>query len=219
MPKSRRRPKLAPVLAAALLLPLLAGPAGAQTIIDNWNSVTLPPAPKLEPATVDSAHTALLVPDMSAANCVEAKRPSCVRSLPHVASLLNQARAHHLLVVYSAGPPTSTAPVETAAGLAPKADEPTVRAAADKFYGTDLEKILRDHGIQTVIVTGTSAQAAVLYTATGASERGFKVYVPVDAISSETPFGEMYAVWHMKNGAGLLSSRITLTTTDMITFR
>ncbi len=34
----------------------------------------------------------------------------------------------------------------------------------DKFLHTDLEKILKDKGIKTVIAVGTSANGAVLYT-------------------------------------------------------
>jgi hypothetical protein len=39
---------------------------------------------------------------------------------------------------------------------APTADEPSVRSGPDKFLNTNLDKILKDKGIQTVIATGTN---------------------------------------------------------------
>jgi nicotinamidase-related amidase len=56
--------------------------------------------------------------------------------------------------------------------LAPAANDPRVKSKSDKFLNTDLEKILKDKGIQTVIVTGNSANGAVLYTGAGAALRG-----------------------------------------------
>ena len=35
-----------------------------QTIIDNWNTISVPPAPELKPVTVDPQNTALLILDM-----------------------------------------------------------------------------------------------------------------------------------------------------------
>ncbi len=52
-----------------------------------------------------------------------------------------------------------------------------VKSLADKFFKTDLEKILNDKGIKTVVVVGTAAQGAVLYTASQAAFRGMQVIV------------------------------------------
>ena len=56
--------------------------------------------------------------------------------------------------------------------LAPRPGEFVVRGGADKFIGSDLEMRLKDKGIKTVIVTGTSAQGAVVGTSNGAVQRG-----------------------------------------------
>ncbi len=87
----------------------------------------------------------------------------------------------------------------------------------DKFLGTDLEKIIKKNGIKTVIVTGTAAHGAVLYTASGAALRGTQVVVAVDGISAENPYAEQYTVWHLKN-APRVSSPVTLTRTTSIQF-
>ncbi len=82
---------------------------------------------------------------------------------------------------------------------------------------TDLEKILKEKGIQTVIVTGTSANGAVLYTASGAALRGLKVIVPVDGLSANTLYEEQLTVWQLANGPGF-GGQVTITKSDMIEF-
>lgn len=197
----------------------LAAGAGPATIVDSWSSIAVPPPPELVPVTVDAARTALLILDMSAINCVEAKRPSCVRSLPYVRRLLDTARAHSMLVVYSAGAPSSTAPTEPAAAIAPQPGEPMVRAPVDKFFRSDLERMLAERQIDTVIVTGTSAEGAVLSTATGAALRNIHAVVPVDGYSAVSPFAELYTAWHLKNAPAAISSHVTVTRTDLIQVR
>jgi nicotinamidase-related amidase len=194
-----------------------AAAANAQTIVDAWKTVPTPPPPELQPVTLDGAHTALLILDVNADTCVEAKRPSCARSIPAIKRLLDQARAHHALVVYSGGPPTSTTTVKQPDALTPQPGEPMVRSGVDKFLGTDLDKILGAREIKTVIITGTSSNGAVLYTGSGAALRGLAVVVPVDGASAETPFAELYTAWHLKNAPATISSHVTLTRSDMVT--
>lgn len=194
--------------------------AHAQAITDNWTSVPMPAAPTLEPATVDAASSALLVLDMYTTSCSTAQRPRCVVDLPHVQKLLADARAHKMLVIYSAGPipANGQAPAQTYA--APQMPgEPTVHGGPDKFMGSDLEQILKDHGIKTVIVTGTSADGAVLYTASHAALLNIKAVIPVDCISSVNPFSELYTVWHLKNTLGLIANKVTLTKADLVTIK
>ena len=60
----------------------------------------------------------------------------------------------------------------------------------DKFINSDLEKTLKDKGIKTVVAMGTQAQTSVLHTGGEAALRGFKVIVPVDAMSADDLFPE-----------------------------
>jgi nicotinamidase-related amidase len=69
----------------------------------------------------------------------------------------------------------------------------------------------------TVIVVGTAAHGAVIYTASGAAMRGMKVIVPVDGVSADTPYAEQYTAWHLAN-APLVSNAVTLTTIGDIKF-
>jgi nicotinamidase-related amidase len=201
--------------AAATLLAALASfaPAQAATIIDEWASIKTPPAPQLKPATVDPKTTAVLMLDFMNQNC--GKRPRCVVSIPAMKKLLGEARAAKATVVYSIIANTTTADVIK--DVAPTADEPWVRSGPDKFLNTDLEKILKDKGIQTVIATGTASNGAVLFTAAGAAMRGMNVIVPVDGMSSVDPYADLSTAWTFTN-APLISSKTTLTKIELIKF-
>src|SRR6266700_1113892 len=64
-----------PALAAGLLY---AAPSPAQTIVDEWSSVKVPPAPELKQVTLDSKTTAILVMDFVKQTCNSERRPRCV---------------------------------------------------------------------------------------------------------------------------------------------
>ena len=184
------------------------------TNLNGQPSVTVPPLPELEDVAVDPKTTALLVLDMLKQVCNLERRPSCVASIPKVNTLLKQARANRMLVVYSLiriGQVT-----DIVDELAPLGGEPVVSSGPDKFIGTELESILKGKNIEQVIVTGTAAHGAALHTAAGAAFRGFKVIVPVDGISAE-PFPEYYTVWHLAN-APRLSNQVTISRSDKIRF-
>jgi nicotinamidase-related amidase len=143
------------------------------------------------------------------------KRPRCVAALPAIKKLLGEARAAKVAVIYSLPPNTATADIIT--DVAPAADEPSVQSGVDKFFKTNLEQILKDKGIQTIILVGTSAEGLVVYTGGGAALRGLNVVVPVDAMASVEPFAEQYVAWHMTH-APIISPKVTLTRTGMIKF-
>jgi nicotinamidase-related amidase len=188
-------------------------PAGAaQTIVDEWGSIQVPPAPQLRPVTVDAKSTALLMLDFMSHNC--GKRPRCLASLPAVKTFLDQARARGMLVVYATVPMGNIA--DTLKEVAPSGGEPVVSSGPDKFLNTELDKILKDKNIQTVITIGTAAHGAVLYTASGAGLLGFKVIVPVDGVSGDL-YTEQYTAWHLAN-APVLARNVTLNKFDMVKF-
>jgi nicotinamidase-related amidase len=175
----------------------------------------VPPPPELKSVTVDSQTTALLVLDFTHQICSEKNKPRCVASLPAVKKLLARARENHVLVVHStAGDMT---PKDIWAEVAPMPGEPVVNSHANKFQNTDLEKILKDKGIKTVIVTGVNANGAVLYTASEAAFLGFKVIAPIDGSSAENEYIEQYVVYNFAH-APLIASMVTLTTSEMINF-
>jgi nicotinamidase-related amidase len=215
------RLRVVSICSISAIFAFLAGRIEASDIIDQWKSVGLPAPPALQPVSVDATRTALLVLDVSADLCTEAKRPYCVQSIDAMKSLLTAARSHKMLVVYAFGPPTLPASTRTPAPLAPIDDEPVVRAGPDKFFNSDLETILAAHDVHSVIVVGTAAQGAILYTVSGAALRGLEVILPVDGYSSDSAdrFPELYTAWHLKHASILITPHVTLTRSKLITIR
>ena len=188
----------------------------AGTIIEEWASVKAEPAPELKGVTVDVKTTALLVMDIVKGSCNEQRRPRCVASLAPIAKLMGEARDKGMLVINTTAGSGGVEDILPA--VAPKAGETVITGTvADKFVRTDLEKILKDKGITAVIVVGTSAQGAVLYTASGAALRGIKVIAPVDGSSSESLYAEQAAAWLLSHAPGV-AQNVTLTTIDQIKF-
>src|SRR6266478_789513 len=196
---------------------LLATPvaSSAQTIIDEWSSVKAPPAPELKEITIDPKTTALLMLDLVKQTCNEKVRPRCPATLPAAKQLLAGARANNVLVVYGI---VTGSIADTVADVAPNGKEPFVQSGPDKFLNTDLEKILKDNGIQTVIVAGTAANGAVLHTASEAVLRGFEAVVPVDTMSADNAYIEQYAAYHFIAARGGIAAGTTLTKVSMIKY-
>jgi 1-aminocyclopropane-1-carboxylate deaminase/D-cysteine desulfhydrase-like pyridoxal-dependent ACC family enzyme len=91
----------------------------------------------------------------------------------------------------------------------------------------ELATILKKDGATTLVITGTAANGAVMYTAFHANALGYTAAVPVDAISSPNPVQNNLAEWQMLNEPGytnadnkpLAQNQVTLTRTDLITFK
>jgi nicotinamidase-related amidase len=203
------------LLIPVMLIHVFQSSARAQAISDVWDAVKAPPLPEVKPVTVDPKTTALLLLDFNKQTCNTERRPRCIGSLPKVKGLLANVRARGGFVVYSLS--AGAVPSDIAKELSPREGEPVVISGPDKFLGTELEHILRERNIQSVIIVGTAAHGAVLYTASGAALRGMRVIVPIDGISAENLYPEQYTVWHLAN-APRVSTQVTLTKTDLITY-
>jgi nicotinamidase-related amidase len=190
--------------------------SNAADIMGEWGTVKAPPAPELKPVKIDGKTTALLILDVQKPGCE--RRPRCVEMLPKLKALMEKARTAGATVIYTfagEGDPKTIAD----ATLTPKDGEWIAQRGPDKFLGSDLEKRLKDKGIKTVIVTGTSAQGVVIGTGSGAAQRGYKVIVPVDTTASEDAYNEQYAIYHMaKGGPSVVTDQTTVTRSDLVTF-
>lgn len=204
-----------------VILTVLAGlffvwPATAGTIVEEWGSVQAPAPVELKNVAVNATDTAFLVLDIEERTCNMETRPRCVESAPRIGTFLTKARAAGLPVVHSltrVGTPETILPPAK-----PLPGEPIVQSTVDKFFGTELDEILKKLGVHTVIITGTTAEGAVLHTATGAAMRGLNVVVPVDGMSAATLYAEQYTAWHLVNAPGS-RAKTTLTTLDSIEIR
>ena len=213
MKNLQERPAI--TVAAAIIAGACFTNAPAQTVIEEWGSAKLPPPPALKAVTLNPAETALLVMDFTRQTCSMERRPRCAASVPKVQKLVALARAKGALVIYSVAVAGSTA-ADILKDLTPAAGELVLPPLGpDKFIASDLEKILKGKGIKTVVALGTQAQTSVLHTGAAAALRGFKVVVPVDGMSSDDVFPELYTAWHLATAARI-SAQVTLTRLDMI---
>jgi nicotinamidase-related amidase len=210
-----RRSILIAMATAAMLF--AANAARSQTIIDDWYQAKLPAPPQLKPVTLVPKETALLVMDFTVQTCTPERRRRCADSVPKVKKFVEAARANGALIIYSVAVPNSVA-ADVLKELKPAAGEQVLPPLGpDKFINSDLEKTLKDKGIKTVVAMGTQAQTSVLHTGGEAALRGFKVIVPVDAMSSDDLFPELYTAWHLSTAARI-SNQTTLTRLNMIGF-
>src|SRR5437763_29661 len=132
---------------AAAVAAVVAVPGLGNDITKEWGGVKPPPVPEVKPVTVDPRTTALLVLDFMKGNC--GVRPRCVATVPEVKKLLEQARAHNMMVAYTlvGADPTPAGMIDQ--GLAPRASEFLVKnsGGADKFVGSNLDEGLKQKGI------------------------------------------------------------------------
>ncbi|MGH6671613.1 MAG: cysteine hydrolase family protein [Xanthobacteraceae bacterium] len=212
---------------AVLAVVLMGGaPSRAETIIDEWQSVKAPPAPKLHSVTLDPKTTAILVIDIIKQTCNMQKRPRCVAMIPKVQKLLNEARAKGVYIIYALFPSPSPATFpnpkisDYVPELAPKGGEPVVTAFVDKFNlagkDTRLEKLLKDRGIKNFIPVGVASHNGVLFTAVDAAFRGFNVVVPVDGMAGNNAYEDQLTDYTLTSS---IVYKVTLTSIDMMKFQ
>jgi nicotinamidase-related amidase len=207
---------------AALVFGLVAAsafstPAFAQAVTDEWSAVRMPDAPDVKAVTLDPKTTALVVMDFNRTRCTPQGRVRCPAALPRIAKLLAAARDHQVTVIHTT---TGADASDISPELTPLASEMVLaRTNPDKFLAPtgDLQKMLKDKGITTVIMVGTAANGPVLQTATEATLRGFKVVVPLDGMPGDSAFTEAYTAWDLTH-APTVSANATLTKTDLISF-
>ena len=205
------------LLGLGVVICLMAPPVRAQTLIEEWGTAKFPAPPPLKSAKIDPKETALLVMDFTKQTCTPERRKRCADSVPKVVTLVTEARAKGALIIYSVAVPNSV-PADILPALTPAAGEQVLPPLGpDKFINSDLEKTLKDKGIKTVVAMGTQAQTSVLHTGATAALKGFKVIVPVDGMSADEVFPELYTAWHLANAARI-SSNVTLTKFELIGF-
>jgi nicotinamidase-related amidase len=187
------------------------------TVIDEWQSIKPPPLPAISAVTIDPAKTAFLLLDFLKHVCTAEHRPRAAAALPKLQAFLQEARKRGMVVVHTT---TSTGGdnAKLADVIEPIEGERVYVAPFDKFHGNDLESFLRGRGIDTVIVTGTSANGCLLFTTSGAVLRGFRAIVPIDGMPAATPYQEQFVAWQIANGPGGFRKLAVLTTFDDISF-
>jgi nicotinamidase-related amidase len=203
--------------AAGALIIALAASFAATDIVEDWDTVKPPPKPEVKAVTLEPSTTALLILDMSKDGACKT-RPRCMATIPNVKRLHDAAQAAGVMLWYSIGAKSEPADM-IGPGFAPRDGEWAHQGGPDKFLGSNLEEKLKGRGIKTVVVCGTSFQGVGVGTGTEAAQRGYKVIVPIDCLSSEDPYMEQYSAWHFfKGGPAVVTSNSTLTRSTMVKF-
>jgi len=132
-------------------------------------------------------------------------RRALARRAAAIRALLARARQHRVPVIYAndnLGDWRSDAPALiahcTAArpggslvrSLQPQAgDEIVLKPRHSAFFGTPLEVLLNDRRVDTLLLTGISAESCVWITACDAHTRGFGLIIPADTLAGASSRG------------------------------
>jgi biuret amidohydrolase len=99
--------------------------------------------------------------------------------------------------------------------LAPRKGEPVIdKPGKGAFYATDLQSILQNRGIETLIVCGVTTEVCVHTTVREANDRGYRCLVPGDCCASYFPEFHEVGLRMIKAQGGIFgwvtdSSRVT----------
>ena len=74
-----------------------------------------------------------------------------------------------------------------------------VNTAQDRFYNTDLDKLLKAKGITTMIMVGWKISGSVTYTSVGAMIRDYTVVIPVDTTAAATDYETAIGFYNVLN--------------------
>jgi nicotinamidase-related amidase len=65
------------------------------------------------------------------------------------------------------------------------------KATYDPWFKTNLEEILVNRVVRSLVVTGTVSNICVLHTAAGGAIRGFNIVLPLDCVSPLEAYREI----------------------------
>ncbi|MEA2657457.1 MAG: hypothetical protein QOF64_35 [Candidatus Binatota bacterium] len=185
-----------------------------------WAAQEGPNRPEAKPMTLDSKSTAILVLDLNA-RCDDPNQV-CSKIIAPLGDFLDKARAAAVPIVYSVSAAAKGKPIgELAAPLRRKESETVIYPDAfDKFYGGELQAFLKDKGAKTVIITGSSTNAAVLYTATTAARmHRYSIVIPMDGVNAATRYEQEYAIHQFTVLPSEANKLFQFTNLSLISFR
>lgn len=147
------------------------------------------------------------------------KAENAEKIIPHIKRLLDFARRHGIPVIHAVdqhyegidgefrlwGPHAVRGGRESriVEELGPeKGDFIVSKRRYDAFVYTDLDLLLRELGVDTLIVTGIHTHICVQQTVLGAFYRGYKVIVPVECVAAATSEWHKIGLDYMRSFAG-----------------
>ena len=87
--------------------------------------------------------------------------------------------------------------------IAPRDDDYfVIKPQVSAFYATNLPVLLPKLGVSRLVLTGIAADICVLFTAADAHMREYDLWVPADAVASESPQRKDWALEIMRKSMG-----------------
>jgi nicotinamidase-related amidase len=83
----------------------------------------------------------------------------------------------------------------------------------DSFENDDIARAIRRTSRKTVLLAGIEGHICIFHTAVGALRVGYRVHVPVDAVTSRSEFNRQTGIHHMDRAGAVISS------TEMIIYQ
>jgi nicotinamidase-related amidase len=179
-----------------------------------------PNRPEAKPLALDGKTTAVLVLDLSS-RCHDPKQV-CSKLMPAMAEFLEKARAASVPIIYSVSLSAKGTPLgEVASPLKRKEGEPVIYPDGfDKFMGGELQALLKEKGAKTLIITGSSTNTAVLYTATTAARiYRYNIVIPMDGVNADSKYEQEYSIHQFTVMPSNANKLFQFTILSMITFR
>ena len=214
------------LVSSGLVLAFFGGAAEAQQnarAAGKMMALQMPATPDPARVTLDPKTTALMVLDYVEPICDA--QPSCKdKMLPAMTPFMERVRKAGLTVAYGTREQNMSKWLKA---VAPGPNDiKIVNTAQDRFYNTDLDKVLKAKGIKTLIMVGWKISGSVTYTSVGAMAHGYTVVIPTDTTSAGSEYETAIGFYNVLNSgnanlanAPLKASAVTLTRTDMITFQ
>ena len=212
------------VLMSGLALALCGGASDARAQAPaKMITLQMPATPDPARVTLDPKTTALIVLDYVEDICNT--QVNCrTKMLPAVTPFMERVRKAGLTVAYGTRAPNQTKWLKEVAPV--PGDIRITNTAQDRFYNTDLDKELKAKGIKTLIMVGWKISGSVTYTSVGAMAHDYTVVIPMDTTSAGSDYETTIGFYNVLNSGNanlpnqpLKPNAVTLTRTDMITFR
>jgi nicotinamidase-related amidase len=179
-----------------------------------------PNRPQPKPLALETKTAAILVLDLSV-RCHDPKQV-CSKLMPGLGEFLEKARASSATIIYTVSEPKGTPQAEVAAPLKRRNSEPVIYPNGfDKFFGGELQEMLKPKGVKSVVIVGASTHVGVLYTATSAARMyGYNVIIPLDGVaSSGGNYAQEYALHQFTVLPGGVNKLFQFTNLPLIEFR
>ena len=172
------------LITSSLALALFCGASQAQPAAQGGKpmiTLQMPATPEPARVTLDPKTTALIVLDYVEDIC--AKQPTCTgQMLPAMIPFLERVRKAGMVIAYGTREQNMTHWLKEVAPL--PGDIKINNTAQDRFYNTDLDKILKAKGIKTLIMVGWKISGSITYTSVAAMVREYTVVIPMETTSA-----------------------------------